>query len=509
MQNLPDKLYNVDSVVQLEQIAINQFGIPAYTLMKSAGDAVFNVIQTKYPSSKNILVLCGAGNNAGDGYVVARLAKQAGLTVRVISLIDPVSLKNEALLAYQDWLSVGENDVADESLINEADIIVDALLGTGLAREVSGQWAQWITAVNNSIKPVISVDIPSGLMADTGVISGHAIQADITMSFIGLKQGMFTAQAKDVCGEIVFSDLAVPEEAFDQVETATRLINNIDYSLLPKRKASSHKGCFGHVLIVGGNEGMPGAVILAATAALRAGAGLLTIITVAKNLPVISSAVPEAIIKTCEVDSVIELFTEDFVNSVTHVAIGMGLGQDNWSSALLEHCVQLNKPMLVDADGLNLLAKSELIINSELIITPHPGEAAHLLMKTNRQAKEQVSQAGSAAIQNNRFHAIRVLFELFDSAKACVVILKGSGTLIFDGQTLKVCNLGNAAMAAPGMGDVLSGIVIALLAQGIQASDAAVLGVCLHAAAAQSVTQEKTRGLLASDVVKALPGILR
>ncbi len=269
------------------------------------------------------------------------------------------------------------------------------------------------------------------MIADTGVISGHAIQADFTVSFIGLKQGMFTAQAKDVCGEIVFSDLAVPEEVFDQVKTETRLINNIDYSLLPKRKASSHKGCFGHVLIVGGNEGMPGAVILAATAALRAGAGLLTIITVAKNLPVISSAVPEAIIKTCEVDSVIELFTEDFVNTVTHVAIGMGLGQDNWSSALLERCVQLNKPMLVDADGLNLLAKSELVINSELIITPHPGEAARLLM----QAKEQVSQPGSAGIQNNRFHAIRVLFEVFDSTKACVVILKGSGTLIFDGQT--------------------------------------------------------------------------
>ena len=504
MQNLPDKLYNVDSVVQLEQIAINQYGIPAYTLMKSAGEAVFNVIKTKYPSCKKILVLCGAGNNAGDGYVVARLAKQAGFTVRVISLVDAVTLKNEALLAYQDWLDVGENDIADEWLINEADIIVDALLGTGLKREVSGKWAQWITAVNNSIKPVVSVDIPSGLMADTGVISGHAIQADFTVSFIGLKQGMFTAQAKDVCGEIVFSDLAVPKEVFDQVETATRLINNIDYSLLPKRKASSHKGCFGHVLLVGGNEGMPGAVILAATAALRAGTGLLTIITVAKNLPVISSAVPEAIIKTCEVDSVIELFTEDFVNTVTHVAIGMGLGQDNWSSALLEHCVQLNKPMLVDADGLNMLAKSELVINSELIITPHPGEAARLLM----QAKGQVGQPGSAGIQNNRFHAIRVLFELFDSAKACVVILKGSGSLIFDGQTLKVCNLGNAAMAAPGMGDVLSGIVIALLAQGIDISDAAELGVCLHAAAAQSVTQEKTRGLLASDVVKALPEIL-
>ena len=264
MQNLPDKLYTVDSIVLLEQIAINQFGIPAYALMKRAGEAVFNVIKKKYPQCKNILVLCGAGNNAGDGYVVARLAKQAAYNVCVISLIDAETLKNEALLAYQDWLSVddnvvGANNVTDKVLINDADISVDALLGTGLKREVTGEWAQWVNAVNDSIKPVISVDIPSGLIADTGVISAHAIEADVTVSFIGLKQGMFTAQGKDVCGEILFNDLAVPAEVYLQVECDTRLIKEIDYSLLPIRKASSHKGCFGHVLIVGGNVGMPGA----------------------------------------------------------------------------------------------------------------------------------------------------------------------------------------------------------------------------------------------------------
>ncbi|MBN4063573.1 NAD(P)H-hydrate dehydratase [Cardiobacterium sp. AH-315-I02] len=509
MQNLPDKLYTVDSIVQLEQIAINQFGIPAYTLMKHAGEAVFSVIQKKYPQCKNILVLCGAGNNAGDGYVVAKLARQANYNVHVISLIDAATLKNEALLAYQDWLSVGDsvggNDVVDKALINDADIIVDALLGTGLTREVTGEWAQWIASVNASIKPVISVDIPSGLIANTGVISAHAIQADVTVSFIGLKQGMFTAQGKDVCGEIMFNDLNVPAEAYQQVECEAHLLKEINYSLLPIRKASSNKGCFGHVLIIGGNTGMPGAVILAAKAALRTGAGLVTIITVHDNLAAISCAVPEAMIKTCDIDSLAEVFSAQLLNSVTHIAVGMGLGQDDWSLAILRYCARLNKPMLIDADALNLIAQQKItiksfLLGSSIVITPHPGEAARLL--------SQETSLSSADIQQNRFDAVKKLHRLFNNSESCVVVLKGSGTLIFDGQLLEVCSKGSAAMAAPGMGDVLSGIIIALLAQRIKISDAVQLGVCLHATAAQSVTQDKTRGLLASDVVKALPRIL-
>ncbi len=202
MQNLPDTLYSVSSVVQLETIAISQYGIPAYELMKRAGAAVFDVIHNNYSGRKNILLLCGAGNNAGDGYVVARLAKEAGYHVTLVSLIAPETLKNEAQLAYQDWLAIGKNALADFSLLAKADIVVDALLGTGLTREVSGDWAKWITAVNASAKPVISIDIPSGLLADTGAIAGVAIKAEVTVSFIGLKLGMFTGQAKDVCGEI-------------------------------------------------------------------------------------------------------------------------------------------------------------------------------------------------------------------------------------------------------------------------------------------------------------------
>ncbi|MBE9560853.1 MAG: NAD(P)H-hydrate dehydratase [Proteobacteria bacterium] len=501
MKNLPDNLYSVDSVVRLEQVAINQFGIPAYELMKRAGEAVFQVLKTNYPQQKKVLVLCGAGNNAGDGYVVARLAKQAGFDVSVISLIDPAALKNEALLAYHDWQSIAENTAANKSLIDETDIIIDALLGTGLTREVSAEWSDWITAVNRSARPVIAIDVPSGLIADTGVIAGNAIQADQTVCFIGLKQGMFTAQAKDVCGEIVFDDLALPDEVYSLVGADARLVKSIDYSILPKRKPSSNKGNFGHVLIVGGNTGMPGAVILAAKAALRTGAGLVTILTVASNLEAISSAVPEAMVKSCDENSIIEILTASFIKNVTHVAIGMGLGQDGWSLALLRFCAQLNKPILIDADALNLIARQDITIKSCLVVTPHPGEAARLL-------SDEIALS-STEIQKDRFAAAKRLYDLFRDSETCVVILKGSGTIVFDGHTVKICSLGNAAMAAPGMGDVLSGIVIALMAQGINISAAAELAVCLHASAAQSVTQDRTRGLLASDVISELVNVLQ
>jgi len=538
MQDLPDTLYCVDSVVQLEQAAIKQHGIPAYDLMKRAGAAVFDIIRRRYPLNKKILVLCGAGNNAGDGYVVARLARQAGYTVRVISLVEPSTLKNEASLAYQDWSHQFDNEqecsavtaiVANEDnkdreyfpWCDDAEIIVDAILGTGIRRAVSAQWAAWIVRVNASARPVVSVDIPSGLFADTGDIAGVAIKATITVCFIGLKQGMFTALGNDVCGEIIFHDLGLPDAVYRSVEADARLIKTVNYALLPKRRASSHKGRFGHVLIAGGNRGMPGAVILAARAALRAGAGLVTVVTIPRHLAAISAAVPEAMIKTCVIDqaadasttdtSMDDLFAEPFVDHISHVAIGMGLGQDEWSLSLLQHCMQLNRPMLIDADALNLMATEnfptmDLSAIPSLVITPHPGEAGRLL------SKSQVVTATD--VQKDRFSTIKKLHQLFAQCESCTVVLKGSGTLIFDGHAMKVCRLGNAAMAAPGMGDVLSGIVIALMAQNIStsgtaASDIAELAVCLHACAADRVVEDKTRGLLASDIVDALAALMQ
>lgn len=500
MQTLPDKLYSVDSIVQIEQLAINEYGIPACELMKRAGKAAFDVIKTRYPQCTKILVLCGAGNNAGDGYVVAALAKQAGLTVYLISLADCSSLKNEAQLAYEDWLKLSENNNADLALLDKADIVIDALLGTGLSRPIVPEWKKWIDAINNAVNPVVSIDIPSGLRADTGAITDVSIIADMTVSYVGLKQGMFTAQAKDVCGEIIFDDLAIPAEAYLRVKNQALLIHEVNYSLLPQRKASSHKGHFGHVLLVGGNDAMPGALILAATAALRTGAGLLTILTTEKNRQSISSAVPEAMIKIADTD-VSNLFDDAAFADITHVAIGMGLGQDEWSYAVLKHCMQLNKPMVIDADALNLMATHGIEPPTQVVITPHPGEASRLL--------KNAGFTNSADVQANRFDAVKRLHKSFDSAQSCVVILKGSGTLIYDGRTTKICNMGNAALSSPGMGDVLSGVVVALMAQKISITDSAELAVCLHASAAASVIKDRTRGLLASDVVSALPNVLQ
>ena len=527
MQDLRHELYTVKSVVELEQTAIRQFDIPAYELMLRAGQATFDLLLQRYSSAKSILVLCGAGNNAGDGYVVARLAKLAGLTVRVISLIDPDSLKNEAGQAYRAWLDVCdetdhlvEYDVTSASkLFEECEVIIDALLGTGLQRPVSGLWSDWMDLVKRSSIPVISVDIPSGLYADTGCIAGNAIKADVTVCFIALKQGMYTAEAADVCGEIILHDLGLPEQAYEKVSCDARLLDSPDYDLLPERKASSHKGRFGHALIVGGNKGMPGAVILAARAALRCGAGLVTIVTEKTNLPAIVQAVPEAMIKTYSVGDD-DMFSALFTDSITHIAIGMGLGQDEWAAALLKHCIKMNKPLLVDADGLNLLAsglQEKETMTCPLVITPHPGEAARLLSAKGSDAKQVLS---SADIQMDRFSSIRKLHALFDEVESCTVVLKGAGSLIYDGQLILVCNQGNAAMAAPGMGDVLSGICIGLMAQLMQPSseegesevslfEVAALAVCLHASTADRYTKGKTRGLLASDVIDTLPELLR
>lgn len=505
---LPSELYTVKHVVELEQRAIKQHGIAAYELMKRAGTAVFNVLDSLYPHCRHVFVLCGAGNNGGDGYVVARLARQAGYRVTVTSLVDHQKLKHEARLACDDWLEIGDIKPADISLLKGQDIVIDTLLGTGLARELDEVWSGWIEAVNLSRLPVISVDVPSGLYSDTGALSNAgAIRAEITLSFIGLKQGLFTAQGRDVSGEILYDNLGLSDEILASVSCDAHLLQDMDYALLPERPASSHKGKFGHVLIAGGNEGMPGAVILAATAALRTGAGKVTIVTIADHLQAISKAVPEAMIKVCDSalpadSSVKQVFEQVFIDGISHVAVGMGLGRDDWAREVLTACIGLAKPMLVDADALTLLAENDYTINSPIVITPHPGEAARLLSKA----------AYEKAVQDDRFEAIRQLYERFAEGDGCTVVLKGSGTLIYDGVAMHVCSMGSAAMSSAGMGDVLSGMIISLMAQqtgaGSDFSEAVKAGVCLHAKIADMKAGNRTRGLIASDLVAGLPEVL-
>ena len=497
MQTLPSDIYTVAQVVQLEQLAIQQYGIPGYTLMRRAGQAVVDFIQTSFTRDTPLLVLCGAGNNAGDGYVIARLAKQAGYPVTVVGLVETEKLKGDAQLAARHWLECGEVQLFDPALLETATVIVDALLGTGLDREVSGEWAAIIDAVNRassaSEKSVIAVDVPSGLKADTGAIAGIAVQADATVTFVGVKTGLLTGAGPDCCGRIHFHDLNVPAEIFQKIKPGVCL-NDRPPPLLPPRSPTAHKGLFGHALVVGGNDSMAGAVILAGKAALRAGAGLVSVFTRVQHVSAINAACPELMVASNDVSAM--PLPSDLLQKVTHIAVGPGLGRDEWAQACLVQCLAAGKPLVLDADALNLLVEMEPVINSDCILTPHPGEAARLLQTT------------TAEIAGDRYAAIRALQQRFASEYPLAVILKGTGSLVYDGDVLSVCPRGNAAMATAGMGDVLTGITLAMLAQGADVQQAAETAVLAHALAGDKAARGLSRGILASDVIDVVATFL-
>ena len=483
---LPSSLYSAEESRLLDQIAIQKFGIPGYTLMSRAGQAVFDLLQTEFTLAKRILVCCGAGNNAGDGYVVARLAQKAGYDVTLVSLIEPDKLKGDAQKAYQEWKSLGYLPVEFEAeLLDTTDVVIDALLGTGLERDVEGEWKELINQVNAAAVPVIAVDIPSGLNADTGNVMGVSIKAEYTVSFIGLKKGLFTHQAREYCGQIIFYDLQVPATVYEQVGASAQLLDWQDLqSWLQPRSAVSHKGHHGHVLIVGGNYSMAGAARMAGEAALRAGAGLVSVVTRPEHVSSMVSARPELMVHGSE-NGVIP---KSLLSKVNAIAIGPGLGTDDWARRLLSCVLASKQPKVVDADALNLLS-DEAIQRDDWVLTPHPGEAARLL-------EEEAS-----TIQQSRFTAVDMLQQKYGGS----VVLKGAGSLVKSAEGLiGVCPYGNPGMASAGMGDVLTGVIAALIAQGYSPDRAAPLGVVIHALAGDQVAAEGEKGLIASDLFDSI-----
>lgn len=446
--------------------------------MRKAGQVVFDLIQ-EYYATADLVVFCGAGNNAGDGYVIATLAKQAGFKVDVYYLSCPKSLKGDAAIAYQGFVSVGGVARAFESPLTLIDgVIVDALLGTGLGRNISGEYAEVVALINQADVPVISVDIPSGLNADTGAVMGCAVRANWTVSFIGLKQGMLTGFAADYCGQIVYSDLGMPEAVFRSMNYASKLITKID---IPKRERCAHKGHHGHVLLVGGDAGFSGAISLAAEAALRAGAGLVSVATRKSHAGYINVSRPELM---CHgVDNYLELLP--LLNKASVVLIGPGLGQSPWAKNLFECVINSDKPLIIDADALNLLAKQRLH-RDNWVLTPHPGEAARLLGCSTQD------------IAANRFLACSRIQIIYGG----VTILKGAGTLIDNGEDVSISMTGNPGMASGGMGDVLAGMIAGLVAQKWELTEAANTAVYIHGKAADlSAQAEGERGMLARDLM--------
>ncbi len=483
MQDISHNLYRAEQVRELDRTAIEQFDIPCFELMNRAGYAAFDVLRSRWPDAGRIVVLCGVGNNGGDGFVVARCACEAGMDVTVYQVANTDRLSADALCAKQLAEQIG---VVSESWhrqkLDSFDVVVDALLGTGLSGEVKKQWAVAIEAINGSGVPILALDIPSGLGADTGMPLGGAVRAQVTVTFIGLKQGLFTGEGPEFCGEVQFERLEVPDQVYQTTHPAAVLLT--DRQKFQPRRRSAHKGDFGHVLIVGGDYGMSGAVRLAGEAALRTGAGLVSIATRRSHSSVLNLSRPELMCHGVEQPDELHPLLE----RATVVVIGPGLGQRRWGESMLKSVLGSGLPLVVDADALNLLARTPHMRN-DWILTPHPGEAARLLQTT------------SAKIQADRFVAVQTVQNRFGG----VCVLKGAGTLIFAQDGLPVVShAGNPGMASAGMGDVLSGVTGSLVAQKFMLSDAARQAVLVHALAADRAAVAGERGLLAADLMPHL-----
>ncbi len=481
---LQTALYSVAAVRALDAAAIAG-GTPGLALMQRAGLAAWQVLQRRWPTARRIAVLCGPGNNGGDGYVLALAAKAAGYAVDLLEVGDG-RRGADAAACRQAALAAGLVPHAQLDHLTSAEVLVDALFGIGLTRAPANPYAEAIAAINAAGRPVLSLDLPSGLNADTGTAPGVAVRASVTVTFIALKQGLVTGQASDFVGALELAALDLPPDLGKAIAPSAQ---RLAAPRLTARRRTAHKGEAGHVLVIGGSAGYAGAARLAAEAALRCGAGLVSVATMAASVPLVQAGRPE--IMTHAIADASQLLP--LLARASVIAIGPGLGQGPWAQALFGAVRDLPLPLVVDADALNLLA-----INPQQrehwCLTPHPGEAARL-----------IGVADARAINADRYAAAGELRARYGGT----VILKGAGSLVAGPAGIGVVTAGNPGMASGGMGDVLTGVVAALCAQGMDLPTAAASGAMAHAMAAdRAAARDGERGLLASDLLPELRRLL-
>src|SRR3989338_130118 len=475
-------LYTTAEIRQLEQLAINA-GMSAATLMQSAGRASYDWLRERWPQARSVVIFCGTGNNGGDGFVLAQIAHEQGLSVDVRYLGDLLHLTGEAKNAMRQCQGAGvdmRSFSSDENI--EADIFVDALLGIGLSGDVREPVLQAIKYINQHGQKILAIDVPSGIQSDTGMVKGSAVRANSTITFIGIKRGLVTGEAVDYVGELICHHLNLSADIMAEVQPTAQVLKwEQPLRTLRPRSRYAHKGYFGHVLVVGGDHGMTGALRLAALGVLRSGAGLVTLATRPEHAVLMNVLRPELI-------SYVIKQAEDLtplLERASVVVIGPGLGQSPWAQSLLTAVLSTDLPLIVDADALNLLAKNSQY-RSNWILTPHPGEAARLL------------QTDVATIQSNRFKAANDIQEKFGG----IAVVKGAGTIICcNPNEFHVCTLGNPGMASGGMGDLLSGIIAGLITQTLTLPQAAIAGVGLHAKAGDLASRDGERGMIATDLL--------
>lgn len=478
-------LFDTAAARALDARASERLGGDAYVLMQRAGQAAWRHVLQDWPDAHGIVVVCGPGNNGGDGYVLATLARRSGRHVQVVHLPEHGPRTALAQRACTEYVAQGGQVEIFDGQLPATALVVDALFGIGLDRAPDPSAAKLIHAINAQPAPVFALDVPSGVDAGRGHVPGAAVVAESTLQFIAEHAGLRTGAALEHVGSLTLEGLGVPEESFDGIAPmAEGLSEGALAHWLPPRRRNTHKGEFGRVLCVGGEHGSGGAIALCAEAALRSGAGLLRVATRSMHVAPLLARCPEAMVRA--VESGHEL--QPMLAQADVVALGPGLGQEEWGSALFSLSLQAQRPLVIDADALNLLcARPEPL--HDAILTPHPGEAARLL------------GVNTADVQADRFAAAQAIAQRFTS----VVVLKGAGTIIAaPGRTPRVINAGNPGMAVGGMGDVLTGVIAALRAQGMDVFEAASAGALLHSLAGDHAAEMGERGLLPSDLMPHL-----
>jgi len=496
------ELYTTSEIKRIDGLAIKEKSITPYSLMEKAAIFSYRAIFDRWPETKNMIVFCGKGNNAGDGYLLASLAKKAGVEVTIICPEKPKNISAASSQALNLVKSMkikilGIKQFSNLAKPNKKTIIVDALLGIGIKGQVSGKISSAIKEMNSLGKTnlVVSLDIPSGLCADTGKILGIAIKADLTLTYIGLKRGLYTSDGRSCSGEILLDYLDVKPSIRSKIKNSTYLLDSTKpLNKLINRNLNSHKGNYGHLMVIGGDKGFGGAAILAAKCAAMSGCGLVSLATRSVHISAALNSCPEVMAKG--VDSGQDL--ESSLGSPDVIVIGPGLGKNAWAEQMLQktfiECNNRNIPLVMDADALNIMTslKLKVMAPKKLVITPHPGEAALLLKKDIMR------------IEEDRFKSAEELSKKFNS----VTVLKGSGTIVCSNLNklkLGVCESGNPGMASGGMGDILSGLIGSFIAQGLSLQEATETAVEIHSASADLASHDLGElGLLASDVMETI-----
>ena len=484
-------LYLTSEIRAIEQHAFAQPSPP--DLMERAGLAAATLARELISDhSGRVLVFAGPGNNGGDAFVIARHLKQWWYRVAVVFLGDPFKLSKDATKAFEAWQESG-GDTHDLVPSGQRwDLVVDGLFGIGLARELAEKPAELVTFMNTLRAPVLAIDVPSGLNADTGQIMGRAVRAAHTITFIGLKPGLFTLDGPDHCGQVHLATLGIDPSVIGPTAGALVDPGLLERALAPRR-ANTHKGSYGSLGIIGGAAGMLGAAWLAGRAALRLGTGRVYVGMIDRAAPSLDPVQPELMLRPA--DAILK------IEHLNALAVGPGMGQSAVAKGLLKNAIRAEVPLVLDADAINLLAQEPILRraiprrDAPTVITPHPAEAARLL------------GTSSQAVQTNRVAACVAIAERL----RCEVVLKGAGSICAspDGRW-SINTTGNPGLASAGQGDVLTGMVAALIAQGVSPASALPAAVHLHGAAADALVSDGVgpAGLTASEVIDQARSLL-